>query len=217
MCCLQRPGFEPVILRLFLAVVERLDQEGLRGAGHRPLRRAAVHAGQGRPHRSGSLLRLQGQSRTRHPRQGEPFAKGILNSNCEHKTCFFQCDACYMFPCSNGGTCQPTSDRGFRCQCAPGFHGKHCENMIDACFGNPCRNHGACKLLEEGRFRYFRSDIPSRDSRSCVCSCQCSAGFTGDRCESNIDECLNHKCENGATCVDLVEAYQCQCKPGYTG
>ncbi|KAF4517658.1 hypothetical protein B566_EDAN002890 [Ephemera danica] len=111
-----------------------------------------------------------------------------------------KCDSCYTFPCSNGATCMPTTERGFQCRCAPGFHGKHCEYMIDACFGNPCRNHGTCKLLEEGRF-----------------SCHCPAGFAGDRCESNIDDCLNHKCENNATCVDLIQAYECRCPAGLMG
>jgi slit 2 len=112
----------------------------------------------------------------------------------------FQCDACFLFPCSNGGTCAAVSGRGFRCACAPGFHGRRCEKQIDACFGGPCRNGGACNLLEEGRF-----------------SCACAAGFTGDRCESDVDECLGHKCQNAASCVDLVHGYQCLCQPAFTG
>jgi hypothetical protein len=48
-------------------------------------------------------------------------------------------------------------------------------------------------------------------------SCHCPAGFAGDRCESNIDDCLNNKCENNATCVDLIQAYECRCPPGYMG
>ncbi|XP_065344323.1 protein slit [Cloeon dipterum] len=111
-----------------------------------------------------------------------------------------KCDACFRFPCANGGTCRRAPGRAFECACAPGFHGRRCEHMIDACFGHPCRNDGVCLVLEEGRF-----------------SCQCPQGFTGERCESNIDECLAHKCINGATCVDLVSGYSCLCKPGFTG
>lgn len=48
-------------------------------------------------------------------------------------------------------------------------------------------------------------------------SCLCAPGFTGVRCESNIDDCLSHKCENNATCTDLVSAYECKCLPGYMG
>ncbi|CAB0005017.1 unnamed protein product, partial [Nesidiocoris tenuis] len=46
-------------------------------------------------------------------------------------------------------------------------------------------------------------------------SCDCAPGYTGARCENNIDDCENNKCENNATCVDLIQAYQCSCPPGY--
>lgn len=50
-----------------------------------------------------------------------------------------------------------------------------------------------------------------------IFSCHCPAGFTGDRCESNIDDCINNKCENNATCNDLVQAYECKCQQGFMG
>ena len=33
---------------------------------------------------------------------------------------------------------------------------------------------------------------------------------------SDIDECENHLCENGATCMDGVNFYRCLCPEGYT-
>ncbi|CAH1374282.1 unnamed protein product [Tenebrio molitor] len=111
-----------------------------------------------------------------------------------------KCDACFTFPCKNGGKCLTQPERDYQCDCAPGFHGKNCEFMIDACYGNPCRNGASCKVLEEGRF-----------------SCLCLAGFSGMRCETNIDDCDNNKCQNNATCVDLVNTYQCKCPAGFMG
>ncbi|XP_025828902.1 protein slit isoform X2 [Agrilus planipennis] len=111
-----------------------------------------------------------------------------------------KCNACYTFPCKNGGKCFPMAERDYECNCAPGYHGKDCEFMIDACYGNPCRNGASCKVLEEGRF-----------------SCVCSPGFTGLRCEANIDDCANHKCQNNATCVDQIQAYHCKCTKGFMG
>ena len=48
-------------------------------------------------------------------------------------------------------------------------------------------------------------------------SCECIAGFEGDRCETNIDDCLGNSCQNNATCLDMVEKYKCICPPDYTG
>ena len=34
---------------------------------------------------------------------------------------------------------------------------------------------------------------------------------------SDINECAPAPCQNGATCVDLVGSYRCDCKSGYSG
>ena len=33
----------------------------------------------------------------------------------------------------------------------------------------------------------------------------------------DIDDCANHSCANGATCVDGTNDFLCNCIPGYTG
>lgn len=47
--------------------------------------------------------------------------------------------------------------------------------------------------------------------------CSCRAGFTGQRCEININDCSSNPCANGGTCLDGVNDYTCSCAPGYGG
>ena len=34
---------------------------------------------------------------------------------------------------------------------------------------------------------------------------------------TDIDECASSPCENGGTCTQGINLYNCSCKPGYTG
>ena len=34
---------------------------------------------------------------------------------------------------------------------------------------------------------------------------------------TDINDCAPDPCQNGATCLDLVGSYRCDCKAGYTG
>ena len=47
--------------------------------------------------------------------------------------------------------------------------------------------------------------------------CYCPAGFSGQYCETDVDECASRPCYNGATCVDLPQNYRCECPPGFSG
>lgn len=44
--------------------------------------------------------------------------------------------------------------------------------------------------------------------------CNCPVGFTGRRCEKNINECDSNPCQNDGTCLDERGAYRCICMPG---
>lgn len=44
-----------------------------------------------------------------------------------------------------------------------------------------------------------------------------AAGFTGQNCEENVDDCPGNNCRNGGACVDGVNTYNCRCPPEWTG
>ena len=47
--------------------------------------------------------------------------------------------------------------------------------------------------------------------------CKCDVGFKGDNCDTNIDDCTAHACQNNASCQDEVNDYSCSCEYGFTG
>ncbi|XP_067637731.1 protein crumbs isoform X2 [Eurosta solidaginis] len=67
------------------------------------------------------------------------------------------------------------------------------------CFDADCKNDGYCGSPTE---QY---------------ACKCQAGYEGDDCSINIDECLTATCQNGASCIDKVADFLCRCLPGYDG
>ena len=45
--------------------------------------------------------------------------------------------------------------------------------------------------------------------------CLCDRGYFGQNCDWEINECAPGPCQNGATCVDLVADYRCDCLQDY--
>lgn len=72
-----------------------------------------------------------------------------------------------------------------------------CQSIV--CTENSCLHGGLCVPLGHG------------------IQCFCPAGFSGKRCEIDIDECASQPCFNGGSCIDLPQGYRCQCKNGFSG
>ena len=47
-------------------------------------------------------------------------------------------------------------------------------------------------------------------------TCSCDPGYTGQRCETNIDDCVNVNCSGHGNCTDRVNGFDCDCFPGFT-
>lgn len=105
--------------------------------------------------------------------------------------------SCLSEPCQNNGTCRDLFNL-FDCECAPGWTGDLCQDNIDECGQQPCV-YGTCR------------DLPGDYE------CLCAPGYSGRNCQVEVDGCQDHRCENGASCVDAVDGYTCVCPPGHTG
>ncbi|KAK3760498.1 hypothetical protein RRG08_022784, partial [Elysia crispata] len=73
-----------------------------------------------------------------------------------------------------------------------------CDGLDDVCVSSPCV-HGLCDTTPSGY------------------TCYCHPGYTGLRCESEIDMCENNPCENNGTCDSRLLGYHCICPDGFTG
>ena len=134
--------------------------------------------------------------------------------------CQFE-DACASNPCkAKGATCDTSPVTGqYTCVCPPGYVGKDCTEDIDECQTNPITS-----LASIGRAysHHAPSSSPCEHGGKCINTagsfrCQCPAGFTGPRCETDINECDANPCQNYGTCLDEKGFYKCLCMPGFAG
>lgn len=49
----------------------------------------------------------------------------------------------------------------------------------------------------------------------CPPRCECAPGYAGGNCTEKQDDCRDHRCQNGAQCVDEANGYSCLCTQGY--
>eukprot|EP00729_Bicosta_minor_P033132 gene33132-biopygen22695 len=48
-------------------------------------------------------------------------------------------------------------------------------------------------------------------------TCICKQGYSGEDCQTNINECAGQTCSNHGTCSDQVNGFKCNCVAGWSG
>uniref|UniRef100_A0A8C2KZS5 Neurogenic locus notch homolog protein 1 n=1 Tax=Cyprinus carpio TaxID=7962 RepID=A0A8C2KZS5_CYPCA len=146
--------------------------------------------------------------------------------------------------CRNAGQCVDVGNTHL-CRCQAGYKGSYCQEQVDECMPNPCQNGATCTDYLGGysctdTFTRVHCEIDVDDCSPAVdpltgeprcfnggrCvdrvggyGCVCPAGFVGERCEGDVNECLSDPCDpNGSyNCVQLINDFRCECRTGYTG
>ncbi|XP_076803894.1 uncharacterized protein LOC143447846 [Clavelina lepadiformis] len=107
------------------------------------------------------------------------------------------CTECVPRPGCAHGTCK----NRFECTCEKGWGGIYCNQDLNYCINHkPCKNGASCFNSGQGSY-----------------TCRCKPGYIGHDCEVEVNECESNPCQNGATCVDLIDDYQCMCQSGFSG
>nr|CAH0106056.1 unnamed protein product [Daphnia galeata] len=129
-------------------------------------------------------------------------------------------DDCLSNPCRNNGTCT-NGINGFQCTCTgSGFDGIDCSDEINECEpSSPCHNSATCV---DGVGIYtclFPAGYEGRDCQTDVYESITDdpPGWTGRHSDVDIDECANSPCLNNGTCLNQLNAFQCQCPNGFLG
>lgn len=140
----------------------------------------------------------------------------------EGKLCEININECLSQPCSEAAMYCEDLVLNYTCHCFPGFTGRTCEIDIKECEENPCRNGVCYEKSNQSLYNYYNLSSPFYPevfnySKASGYICQCSPGFTGHNCETNIDECALEGCMNNGTCYDAIAEYRCSCPQGFTG
>ncbi|CAF2376052.1 unnamed protein product [Rotaria sp. Silwood2] len=145
---------------------------------------------------------------------------------------------CSSNPCRTG-TCINLLNGEYQCLCPTSITGRNCDTSLLPCDSNPCLNNSTCLTLSLTNYtcvcptfytglrcseqRNLCSKTSCQGNATCIADydlekeiCLCPSGRYGTYCEL-VSACEPNPCVHG-TCQNKNEnAFQCMCKPGFTG
>jgi len=138
---------------------------------------------------------------------------------------------CKNDTCPERSMCQDLPGlNNYTCLCRSGYTGPNCNITVNPCDSNPSlastnsqQPMGANDIQTTLAPGQTASSSPCANGAQCVPlqqgrhKCICPPGWTGTRCEINVDDCAEEPCLVGAKCTDLVNDFHCDCPPGFTG
>ena len=136
------------------------------------------------------------------------------------QTCTKDRDDCLSSPCMNGGQCRDHPGHGhYSCLCPAAFTGSRCESRAESniCNGNPCAHGSTCIPFNDVTDLSSRYTGNGNGVSNSGFRCACRPGYTGPRCETNINECDPDPCMNGGTCLDGQNSFTCLCPLPFSG
>ncbi|XP_028301371.1 protein crumbs homolog 1 isoform X2 [Gouania willdenowi] len=138
---------------------------------------------------------------------------GYVGVDCEE-----QIDVCENHLCAHGGTCLHGPDR-YACLCPENYTGPLCNERIEEIPWYIVVKNVRPKLPVSVCGDDFRN-YTCFNGGNCTdreLSCECPPGFTGHRCEQEVDECKSNPCLNGGYCRNLINKFFCVCDMSYAG
>ncbi|KAM6922069.1 protein crumbs homolog 1 [Xenentodon cancila] len=127
-------------------------------------------------------------------------------------------DMCENHLCANGGTCLHGPET-YACLCPENYTGAFCNERVEEI---------PWYIVVKNVRPKLPVSVCGDDTRNYTCfnggncsdrvlSCDCPPGFTGHRCEQEVDECRSNPCLNGGYCRNLINKFVCVCDMSYAG